>query len=106
MNTLYTMALQFRTIGIELEQKRDAMFPRWSLVKVESSYAITTTSDGCPPDKLALRFENGNVWWKHVERCERVDARTAPRSARRMLLEFRGFKLLRYAFRKPTTFLP
>lgn len=62
------------------------------MVKHRGAWTIRV-SDDCAPDKVPLRFENGNIWWKPIEECQRVDALTAPRHAQQMKLRLRGYKL-------------
>lgn len=85
---------KFRAVNAALIQRKDAEFPWGAVVAHGHTYGVVTSWDGCPADKLALRFENDNVWFKPVEDCQRIDVREAPRWVRRMKLSQRGYRLL------------
>ena len=63
---------KFRAVNSALIQRKDAEFPWGAVVAHGHTYGIVTSWDGCPADKLALRFENDNVWFKPVEDCTRM----------------------------------
>lgn len=93
---VYIAALAFRKAEVELIQLRKAAFPVGSIVCVNgSNYGIVGREDGCPADQLPVRFENGNTWWKPVERCVRqTDVKLLPRWVRRMKLNHHGIQTL------------
>lgn len=74
--TLETVSERYRTAKVELLQRNRLAFPLSSVVAVAcpqyTGPGIVTMEDGCPPDKVPVRLENGNVWWYPVEACKRV----------------------------------
>lgn len=77
----------YRLAKDELEKLRDEAFPRGCIVKVEGNYGIATFSLDCPTDKVPVIFENGNTWWKDIEKVTRVDdVKSLPAWVRRMKL--------------------
>lgn len=83
---------QFRVLSKTLEQYKATQFPVGSMVKYKNQFCIVSREDGCPPDHLPLRFENGNVWWKPLDECRRAKIQELPHYARRMKLQSAGFK--------------
>lgn len=56
---------------------RKEMLPMGTVVKNEDNiWAIVVESDDCPPDKIALQFENGNVWWKTLKEYTAITDKT------------------------------
>lgn len=93
---------RFRTDAKSLEAFKDANFKSGTIVflrrndgRVDNYGLSAHPSDGCPPDMLLVRFENGNVWWKPLELVEPADIKTIPPWARRMKLHWAGYKTLR-----------
>lgn len=68
--------VEFRVAKNRLDHLRDEEFPIGSVVEVGQrgkTHGIVHPSDECPPDKLALLFESGNVWWKDAMECKLVE---------------------------------
>lgn len=100
---IYTLALQFRNIGMTLYEQRQNRFPNRCIVRLDNGqYGLATINDGCPPDKLPVRFENGNTWWKPIEQCTPIALKDAPRHVQRMKLELTGYRLLRRYYKQIT----
>lgn len=64
----------FRKAAERLKEARDAEFKAGRAVRVNREsghhlYGLVTTNDGCPLDQLAVRLENGNVWWYPLDDC-------------------------------------
>lgn len=94
---LSELANEFRSASEDLKDYKARTFRSGGIVMVldTKEYALCAEPwDGCPPDMLALRFESGNIWYRNIEACCRVDAKAAPRWARRMMLRWHGYKLL------------
>lgn len=92
-----TTVLAMYRLGIELMQTRNNKeYPPGSFVRHESNNQCQVVRDGaCPPDKVALLFENGNVWWKSIEEItEKIPRRKIERSLRQTVLKRRGYKVL------------
>ncbi len=67
-------------------------YPIGCIVRVGDNYGLASAEDGCPPDKLPVRFENNNVWWKPLETISRVtDLKAIPPWVRRMKLRWAGY---------------
>jgi hypothetical protein len=50
----------------------------------DGMHGIVTACDGCPPDKLAIIFESGNVWYKPLEVVVAIVKDNFPRWVRDM----------------------
>ena len=86
----------FRHARDYLHSYREHEFPPGAIVRFEEQYGIATMNDGCPPDQVPITFENGNTWWKPMEKCERVrDVKTIPPYVRRMKMMWGGIKCVR-----------
>lgn len=54
----------FRTLQPRLEEERSKLYGRMVYVHCNQYQGYgTATRDDCWPDKVAVRIENGNVWW-------------------------------------------
>lgn len=53
-------------------------YPRGARVKVDCARYCGTgevaydVTEACPIDHLAVKLENGNVWWYPIENCEKI----------------------------------
>lgn len=56
-----------------LEKWKQDTFPPRTVVCVEcpqyKGFGIATMEDGTRPEQLAVRLENGNIWWYPVRDC-------------------------------------
>ena len=72
-NETYALASEYRRIGDRLRDYKNHRFPSGSMVQVNDprfkGIGCVTMDDACPPDKLALTLESGNVWWYPIENC-------------------------------------
>lgn len=64
----------FRTLSTGLNDYKNKFFPVGSEVRVECSqfkgFGFVSRQDGCPPDRLPVRLENGNTWQYPIEACQ------------------------------------
>lgn len=68
------LAEQARELERVAREARDAAFPENAVVDVLGMpdsviTGIVHRDRECPPDKIPLYFENGNIWYKHVTIC-------------------------------------
>lgn len=86
-----------------LENHRAIHFPRRSFVRVEGiGVGVVVAQDGCPPHKIPVLLDSGNVWWYEMTKCEPARAKEAGYSLRKIWLARNGYKLLpmsRFRFR-------
>lgn len=75
MSNLNVLIKDYVNATDALNRKIDEMFPVGCTVKRKVCGNIcTVVKDGdCPPQLIALRHENGNVWWKCPTTIERID---------------------------------
>lgn len=68
-----TVLSRYRNALAELERhKADRFYPGTHVLVNCSRYhghGIAVTDNQCPPDQIAVRLENGNVWWYPLEAC-------------------------------------
>jgi len=67
----------FREASIALRAWKVKTFPHGQIVRVDckgryEGYGIVERQDE-PPDKLAVRLENGNVWWYPLDDCVKAE---------------------------------
>jgi hypothetical protein len=73
----------------------DFRIVRFVIDAEHGGYGVIVVSDGCPPDKVAVRLGNGNTWhypWEEVRRVPSVKLLSF--GTRRTLLHARGYRLL------------
>ncbi|MEK0451176.1 MAG: hypothetical protein RL088_3444, partial [Verrucomicrobiota bacterium] len=94
---------RYRAVCEELEAYRIRRFPRRSFVHVEGvGVGVVVATDGCPPHKIPVLVESGNVWFYELDRCEPTTAKHAGYSLREIWLTRNGYKPLpmsRFRFR-------
>jgi hypothetical protein len=86
-----------------LENHRAIHFPRRSFVRVEGiGVGVVVATDGCPPHKIPVIVESGNVWFYEMTKCQPAKAKDAGYSLRKIWLARNGYKPLsmsRFRFR-------
>lgn len=70
------LALEYRLIGDRLRDYTNHRFPVGLKVRVDDprfkGVGCVTREDACPPDKLPIILESGNVWWYPIENCSPI----------------------------------
>lgn len=77
MNIIALRSIYRDTTAI-LRAERDKAFPFGSVVITTqhgNQFGIVIKHGECPPDKLPILFENGNVWFKEFEEWTVVKSR-------------------------------
>lgn len=78
-----------------LENHRAIHFPRRSFVRVEGiGVGVVVATDGCPPHKIPVLVESGNVWFYEMTKCEPARAKEAGYSLRKIWLQRNGYRPL------------
>jgi hypothetical protein len=96
--TIASLVRDYKTNVFELQRYTDREFPFGCFVTFDcgrgfSQVCIVWSHDECPPDKLPLMIENGNIWFKEIERCTRiVNLKRVPPKMRRLRLKYSGHK--------------
>lgn len=79
----------YRTMRDRLLEARAAEFKSGRGVRVVSDryngYGMVVDDDGCPPDQLAVKLENGNTWWYPLEGCSLANRGTCPPWLQRLM---------------------
>jgi hypothetical protein len=74
--------VRFRIATCDLERYKARQFPDGTKVNVNSeSYrgpGVAVDNDGVPPDKLAVRLDNGNTWCYPLECCVNAEEQKRP----------------------------
>lgn len=94
----------YRSAAKELNAIKEQKFPGGTLCRYQTTYVVIVLGDGCPPDKVACLFENGNTWWKPMEEVtpvRREDMTKLPRQLRRLVMYRAGYKTLPLPTRRP-----
>lgn len=93
-----TLVDSYRKAAKELAEWKSVTFQSGAIVEVNHprchSYGLVEIKDGTPTDKLAVKLENGNVWWYEVECCRlttKAEWLSLPRSIKRMKRSWNWF---------------
>lgn len=74
---LSELVKQYRTLAGALLEVKARQFPEGKSVQVDCDQykgpGIVVLRDGTPPNKLAVRLGNGNVWWYPIECCTPIN---------------------------------
>lgn len=66
----------YREVKSRMEWYKDTYFPTGAIVWVKderyTGVGIVALWDGCPPDQVAVRLENRNVWCYPLEHVEPI----------------------------------
>ena len=78
-----------------LDNHRAIHFPRRSFVRVEGiGVGVVVAMDGCPPHKIPVLVESGNVWFYEMTKCQPARAKEAGYSLRKIWLSRNGYRPL------------
>lgn len=80
---------QYQNTKQRLTEARQREFPSGRGVRVinerYNGYGMITDDDGCPPDQLAVKLENGNTWWYPLDDCSLANRDTCPPWLQRLI---------------------
>jgi hypothetical protein len=69
---LEQLVRDYRNADELLRECRMRLFPYGCIARHGSADVLIVDDSECPPNQVACKFENGNVWWKPITDVTRI----------------------------------